>query len=256
VKLLPPNIITSLLKHAIDNELPYSMVRLGDGEWVVIKYPKFDSLQKCKDRINRWFDSDLLNNKQIISIRNQIHAACINADILGIPSQREMNIISKWKRFIPIGKALNILSKKQKLFHFYTVQQIDYKKLLADVDEVYCITCRDIRDQLKKKFELKKVNMFLLPPEDFIWNPTMRRHNKTINRTRHYPEMFEKIMQHIKSHNIKGKVFLIGAGGLGKSYCNHVKRNGGIGIDVGALFDGWAGFYSRPFLKNPERFKL
>jgi hypothetical protein len=60
----------------------------------------------------------------------------------------------------------------------------------------------------------------------------------------------------IRNTNIVGKVFLVGAGGLGKIYCMLIKEHGGLAYDIGALFDGWAGLYTRPYLHNTERFAL
>jgi len=39
-----------------------------------------------------------------------------------------------------------------------------------------------------------------------------------------------------------GKLFLVGAGFLGKIYCDLIKRHGGIALDVGSMMDRWAGF--------------
>ena len=47
----------------------------------------------------------------------------------------------------------------------------------------------------------------------------------------------------------KEDIFLVGAGVLGKIYCQWVKEQGGIAIDLGAMFDAWSGGKSR--LTNP-----
>lgn len=43
--------------------------------------------------------------------------------------------------------------------------------------------------------------------------------------------------------------FLVGGGALGRGYSNCIKMNGGIAIDIGQVFDSWAGF------ANPKRLK-
>ena len=251
------NIITNRIKKAVDNKEPLSMVRLGDGEFIVIKYPKYSSDKLCRDRIGRWFDTSKLSTKQIRSIRNQIYRACLNADILGVPTKREQNKMSKWRWFQRQAREYKLINKKKLYYHFYKVQQINYKLILRDVKEISCITCRDIRDQIKDYFELDKVNMFLLPPETFLWNKRIIKHNKQIvNRIQHYPDMFETVSEYLQKNDQSGKVYLIGAGGLGKSYCNMIKQSGGVALDIGALFDGWTGLFTRPFLRKPERYKL
>jgi len=37
-----------------------------------------------------------------------------------------------------------------------------------------------------------------------------------------------------------GRVYLVGAGILGKMYCDVIKQRGGVAIDIGAVIDGWA----------------
>jgi len=256
MKLLSPSDVTQKLRDAVDSRTPYSLVRMGDGEWTIIKYPEHAKLSKCKERIARWIGDQVLNIKQIRSIRNQIHIACRDANILGVPTDRERQVMAKWKNFVPLCNSYQILGERQELFHFYQIHNLDFKYILKNVNEIYCITSRDITDNIKPYFNLHSIKTFLIPPETFIWNEKMRKHNQNLNRERHYPESFEKIMRFIKTENIKGKVFLVGAGGFGKSYCHHIKLYGGIGIDIGALFDGWAGICTRPFLKRPERFKL
>ena len=39
---------------------------------------------------------------------------------------------------------------------------------------------------------------------------------------------------------------LVGAGALGKAYCEAVRQQGGVAVDIGSGFDGWAGVMSRP----------
>ena len=43
----------------------------------------------------------------------------------------------------------------------------------------------------------------------------------------------------------QGAIFLVGAGVLGKIYCDVIKEKGGIAIDIGAIFDAWANVKSR-----------
>ena len=37
-----------------------------------------------------------------------------------------------------------------------------------------------------------------------------------------------------------GAVFLVGAGALGKIYCQWIKERGGIALDIGSMCDAWA----------------
>jgi hypothetical protein len=59
-------------------------------------------------------------------------------------------------------------------------------------------------------------------------------------------------MRLIRNNAAKYDLFLIGAGFLGKIYCNEVKRCGGRVFDSGRLFDFWGGM--RVIDSRPKRF--
>jgi len=247
--------ISIILRNAIANKKPFSMVRLGDGEFSIIKYPKFTKEKLCRARIGRWFDSSKLTRKQIVSIRNQILNACKTADILGVPNMTEQRIYLKWRQFIKICDFYKLFKKRQRYYYFYLVKDLNYKLIFKNIDMLYCITCRNIGKQIEKNFNIKMVETFLIPPERFAYSKSVNSKVKW-DGLPHYPELYLKIQQWLDSFDLHGKIFLVGAGGLGKIYCLWIKQRGGIAMDIGALFDAWAGLYTRPYYKKPIRFKL
>ena len=53
---------------------------------------------------------------------------------------------------------------------------------------------------------------------------------------------FHSYYPRINSMNFSpGEVWLVAGGILGKSYCNTIKRNGGIAVDIGSIMDVWQG---------------
>lgn len=255
MKLLNIKQMNNLLKRTIENRKPFSMVRLGDGEWNIIKYPKITPKRLCLARIGRWFNVDDLRNKDIMSLRNQITRACKDADLLGVPSVRE-RLYPKWKKFVKLCNDYKILQLNQKYFHFYHVKAINFKEILKDVKELNCITCRDLNDKLIKTFNIDRINLFPVPREHWIYNKKARKKKEGWDYQKHYPTVFHRIMTALKNMDLQGKIFLVGAGGLGKIYCMQIKKYGGIALDIGAMFDGWCGLYTRPFLKNSKKYKL
>jgi len=246
--------------NAVKSSRPFSMVRLGDGEFMVIKYPKYASEIKCKNHIKRWFETKSLSVKQLKSISNQICKACKDADLLGVPSIREQRLYPKWKKFNSRLSEYGISENDKRYFHFYQLSALYMEgylyKALNGLDKIHCITCRNIGEEIKKSFHIKNAEIYLIPPELYAYNVFAKKHNKNPNNYKHYPDLYNMFYKLFTKHSMKGKVFLVGAGGLGKIYCNWIKQAGGIALDIGALFDGWAGIYSRPYLKNPKRFKL
>jgi len=253
MNLLHPGKITDIIKSAVDTHRPLSLTRLGDGEFTVIKFPKTVNRKACNNRINRWFDIKNLNDKQIHDIRNNILDAYRNCDILGVPSNKEQIRFPKWKNFAKICSGYGLLKKNQKLFYFYDIKKLNYKRILENVDIVYCITCRHIENKLESTFNLKRAEMFFLPPEKYAYRNCLKSAYNKYKGAPHYPDLYNEIVRWLNSFDVKGRVFLIGAGGLAKIYCNIVKQKGGVAIDIGALFDAWAGVYTRPYLKGVKK---
>jgi hypothetical protein len=56
----------------------------------------------------------------------------------------------------------------------------------------------------------------------------------------HYPNRFLELLDEINVP-FEGAVFLVGAGYLGKPYCQRIKNLGGIALDIGSIYDSWIG---------------
>ena len=54
-----------------------------------------------------------------------------------------------------------------------------------------------------------------------------------------------EIVSWIDSIDCSGKICLVGAGIVGKKYVALFKERGGIALDIGAVFDMWAGKLTR-----------
>ena len=253
MNLLHPNKITSIVKHAVDTHSPLSLTRLGDGEYTIIQFPKRVTHKLCLMRINRWFDVKGIGDIQINNIRRGILEAYCNSDIIGIPSNQEQRRFPKWKNFHRICRGYGIFNKGQKTFYFYDIKSLSYKNILENVDMLYCITCRHIDNKLEEAFHLKKAETFYLPPEKYAYRGCLKSAYNKYKGHPHFPDLYNEIIRWLNSFDVKGKVFFIGAGGLAKIYCNIVKQKGGIAIDIGALFDAWAGVLSRPYLRGVKK---
>jgi hypothetical protein len=81
---------------------------------------------------------------------------------------------------------------------------------------------------------------------DYYPVPTRYRRRKE-NWTPHFPDRFEVLMKSLHVE-FTGQVFLVGAGICGKVYCGEIHRQGGIGIDIGAVCDAWLGLSTRPMV--------
>ncbi|MAG87375.1 MAG: hypothetical protein CMB97_08435, partial [Flavobacteriaceae bacterium] len=105
-----------------------------------------------------------------------------------------------------------------------------FTQLFKDLDQLTVISHTDITEQIASHFNLRKCEHIRIPGhQSFMKSGEF-----------HYPTIYPEIESKINIEN-KGDVFLVAAGYLGKHYCNIIKKKGGIGIDIGSIFDGWAG---------------
>ena len=58
--------------------------------------------------------------------------------------------------------------------------------------------------------------------------------------TPHFPDGFEELRETLHVP-YPGALFLVGAGVFGKIYCHWIKQRGGVAVDIGSIFDSWAG---------------
>ena len=63
----------------------------------------------------------------------------------------------------------------------------------------------------------------------------------------HFHDYFDRILEYPFE---AGQVWLVGAGVLGKIYCEAIRQRGAVAVDVGAAMDLWAG---RPDTRHPGR---
>lgn len=266
---LSPELLRRELVRSVRARKPYCMIRMGDGEFAVMKYPTFCGRDKCIEHIGRWFDPSRLTEKQILQISKWIAESCCSADLLGIPSGYEEGY-PKWARLSWYMKYFRLFGKEstiqdRKYFHFYLIMQLylegTFHEMLKGLQELYCITCRPIGDRISKVFGVPSVEIIQIPAEEFRYhskNSGLDKYNTETcgGLSHHFDVRFQEVCDWIGTTDIAGKVFLVGAGGLGKIYCMLIKQRGGLAYDIGALFDGWAGLYTRPYLGGTARFSL
>jgi hypothetical protein len=250
-----PQFCESLSAH-LDARKPFSLVRAGDGEGIVIGYPGLTPLAKLNKRLDKWFGSKTMGSHDKLAFCEAVRTACKNATMLGIPGARHDKINQDWRNVNRYLEQLGCLSESREVFCMDCTVDLHrhklYTKMLKGFDTLYCIGCRDLAPQLKRAFGLREVNTYLVPPQNV---PYRSQPGIPVERRPHYPLLYTEILRWIDEH-ARGNLFFVGAGGLGKIYCDRVRDRGGMAVDVGSMFDGWAGLVTRSYLKSIREFRL
>ena len=240
----------SEVKRAFHKMVPWSHVRFGDGEGIVMGYPEYTSKESCQKRWRKWLGHSDLDMRNFAL---EIRAAVEMADIIGTPCDRHQHVNQDWRNVLKYMKQFKLLDDESVTCCMdWTVEMHVrnlYKDILYKKEDVTYIGCRDVTSVLKRVFNIRRVSAIHLPPQHYPCKGAVLRKDP------HYPDIYNEIMDRL-SDDLSGKIFLIGAGGLGKIYCTWVKQHSGVALDVGSLFDGWSGLVTRSYLNEIEKFKL
>ena len=131
--------------------------------------------------------------------------------------------------------------------HFaWQVHDLYRHLVLAGLDRIGAITCRPVDRLLGRAFGIPKIDVWPVPQEAQYATTAGNIHIPATGP--HWPDRFEALRGSLAVE--PGQVVLIGAGHLGKSYAHWVKQRGGIGLDVGSIFDAWMGLRTRGLFKE------
>jgi hypothetical protein len=87
-----------------------------------------------------------------------------------------------------------------------------------------------ISPSLPRGLEGQPIEHFVIPGEHWFRRDTSGEHA-------HYPVVFERCLDWISRTVKPGQLWLVGAGILGKIYCQAIRAQGGVAIDVGSVID-------------------
>lgn len=227
------------LEKALNNQQPFSLIRLGDGEGALMGFPDITDIEAVKRSFSVWFGHTDIDLQSTSYIGQQIRDSVFNADIVGLPRDAQLSRHPYYRAVFDAMSHYRLYSESalytDAAIHRYFQFCLLFRKLLSGRDYVGIITPRDLRAAMKTHFNVGVIEHYPIKGE--------ARFSGSVEMP-HYPDAFNKLIDSL-SPPYKGALYLVGAGGLGKIYCNVIKQRGGVAVDVGAIFDAWAGVKSR-----------
>jgi hypothetical protein len=246
----------------LTERLPFSMVRLGDGEGNILSLmdPAADLARELK-----WFNASFYEHAshQLDAPTARLFAetmedAFCNADVIGV---REFPVFDdtyselKCARDslpISIRGSLGMIRARQSFLSMLSAGRLAsavvtsawvYFTLLEHLISIIAAAEKVIvingRIELIRKFE----NRFGAKAQ-FVPIP-LAGHSDPV-RGRPFPEAYAYVHSLLSSQDLTGKLILVGAGIFAKSYCQAAKKAGGVALDIGSGFDILAGIKTRP----------
>ena len=227
------------IEEAVANKTPMSLIRLGDGEGALMGYPEITNRNAINRSFKVWFGSKVVSDEEANFIADRIRNAVKNADIVGIPRDKQILRHPYYQAVFDSLQHYDLVNEKQiftdAAIHRYLQFCLLFRKLLNGEKFLGLITPRDVCEELRQNFHVKNIKHHPIQGEARFAGDQL---------TPHFPEGFLQTSENIDPP-YRGAIYLVGAGGLGKVYCQIIKERGGIALDVGALFDAWAEVKSR-----------
>ncbi len=227
-----------IIESHLHDGTPFSFVRYGDGEAMFLNQEinKRDAEYVTK---RQWNYTPL--DVELSSIKSQMIQAYRNADIVGLPTERHLQRQDTWGESMTIfNRVVGQQVQRASIDACYEMLTAGLlTELLQGREALNYISCRDLTDKFKEKFNIGQIGYCIVAPE--------MKFTGSYNGERHYPEQFNQLKNFFETETfgVKGQLHLVGAGILGKIYCDWIKQSGGIAVDIGGVFDHWAGLKTR-----------
>lgn len=236
---------------AIKSNEPFSLVRIGDGEYLFVENEKV-SLRDLETIIWVHFGRQPFPDRYVKFIGDSIVKSAQNADIIGL--FRGPLVLSEVDGALQrvlhgaihrdmIGAGASIVNAD---IHNDLLTKRLYGEFLSNLPFLGIVTCRDLGSAISKHFGIPEVKTYLIPEQSQF----VSDYSRFSSERPHFPDVFFELERSIKVP-FPGAVFLVGAGVVGKAYCDIIKARGGIAIDIGSVFDAWEGVMSRSQFSNP-----
>jgi tetratricopeptide (TPR) repeat protein len=257
-----PEDIIRVIKDSLERKIPFSLVRIGDGEGRFFSYFSEEvrglltqgELYAMVNSIwQHWFGSEIQrhDSEAVSQLHSVVLQSLSSADVLGVPNT--IRLSTDYQHVAYLRKSLDVvtdvfLSQKSTVNHitdaFINIEihrlMPFYGKILADLEFLGIVTCHiELGAILQRAHRIKTVRVYQVPGE--FGQPQL---SDRARAGRHFPDRYEALCESL-AVPFEGALFLVGAGLLGKVYCKIIKERGGIAIDVGSVMDAWMGLNTR-----------
>jgi hypothetical protein len=269
--------VAAAIDMAVATRTPFCFMRLGDGEGALLSFSPDAKLEDYAYLATHL--GPMASLTDIIFFQKLLKSAISNSDLLGVRDDvlnadaataasidtRAPDFFSRFRGAFPLREAersqLDAHGAKR-IFQLWQWTsrnsdlvtdricspwvQIDlqlqgyWERLIASQKKIGLInSSARLAERLRTRFGIEI---------DFIEIPSNRidpgQRGAPEEAESQHSAMWETIVRRIPSA-LNGQMFFVAAGLLGKSYCDIVKRSGGIALDIGALADAWDGRSTR-----------
>jgi hypothetical protein len=265
--------VSSVISDKLQQHNPFSLIRLGDGEGLLLSISD-QSTETDLNYMERHLGTAGVDLDVLTHLRNRLIKSIKGADVIGVRDDivnvnfehdnftlpdneflesfrarfklREVETTLDYlgsRRIAFLHKNLGSLDLNEKIqycsawFHYDYHNSGEIFKVLKQQDRIGVISCRPQLPGLLKELFGTSVNFHEIPGmyQDISGGKVVPGYTEELENT-----LNQQLVE------FPGMLFLVGGGLYGKLYCQLIKDQGGIALDLGSLFDAWLGIPSRP----------
>lgn len=149
------------IREAQRQQRPTAVIRLGDGEGMVLGYPEITGRTDVEFFLQAWLRRTNVPNAEVFSLRDHLRQAIEHADVLGIPRLAQ---VRRDRRWAAVGVALAKLDVEadltQTALHRLMSHALLFRPLLRDQPFVGLISCRDVRSEVRRLFGVRQTRWY------------------------------------------------------------------------------------------------
>lgn len=239
--------VLTRIRECVKSRIPLSVVRIGHADLRVLGYPSVYPSVWLNRSLKVCFGTEVQVNEYgrfLLDLAEAVDAA----DVMCVPNPDSKDNQHATGAFLMNREriGLNALRFYGDL-HFTLLNSGILDDLIRQSDYLTIVTSRDIVAGLARKFPHLDVRLVQIPGEAKFMGESARRH---------VPDVYDELVRDLSPREA-GELFLIGAGLAAKKYCQVIRDRGGIAVDIGSVFDLWAGAVTRTgFEHKIEDFRL
>lgn len=232
------------LKNSIENRRPLSLVRVGHCEVKFLSYGYMYGDTDLKQTYQIQWGVNSITKDFFDFVRNGVLKSINVSKYLGFNLITDIGSgnlrvyeNSVYRSLSDFSMIKHYNKRVSPNIHYGIGTSSEFISILHSADKIVLITSRAaIFDKFCELYGTDKVALIQLPGEfrvdgEFSFKDRAAR--------------FTQIDSIINDLAEPGVVFLIGGGVAGKGFCSTVYEKGAIAVDVGSVFDAWAGVDSR-----------
>lgn len=249
--------LAALIRDRIDRQLPFCLIRLGDGEGACLleiddQFPELYRAVVART-LGLHFGRQDYSQEDFTFWRRSISEAMPSADVLACPPIRTcVQLINDRHPDIRgtagvIGAATNVLDRRALLpaqlfetWHAHVALLPHFSEILRG-SRAHLVTCYGdgFAERVRLAFRCERVTATIIPGQALNEGGRLDRPL--------YPDEMQRVSDEVGERAERGLVVLVAAGLAGKSLCALAAKNGAVAIDVGSMMDVWHGRGVRPY---------